>query len=111
MIKYSIVQTDTKMDKSLVNKPGKRKNFSLIVQIILWMASQVRSIETKHLFSHFNKYSSNTKKRKQPYPRSMKILNVDEPCRSKNFGITEIVFESNITKPLIKNQETMTDDY
>ena len=24
MIKHSIVQTDTKMDKSLVNKPGKR---------------------------------------------------------------------------------------
>ena len=51
------------------------------------------------------------KKRKQPFPRSSKTLNVEEPCSSNNFVDTEIVFESNMAEPLIKDKETMTDDY
>ena len=41
----------------------------------------------------------------------MKILNAEEPCRSNNFGITTIVFHSNMTKPLIKDKEAITGDY
>ena len=39
------------------------------------------------------------------------MLNVEEPCSSNNFVDTEIVFESNMTEPLIKDNKTMTDDY
>ena len=75
------------------------------------MANQVRRIETQHLFNNFNKCRSNTKKIRQPFPRLMKIVNVEKPCSSNNFGITEIVFHSNMTKSLIKDKEAMTDDY
>lgn len=47
---------------------------------------------------------------KQQFSRSIKILNVEEPCSSNNFGDTEKVFESNMTKPLIKDKEAMTHD-
>ena len=50
-------------------------------------------------------------KKKTPFPRSMKIVNVEKPCSSNNFGITEIVFHNNMTKALIKDKEAMTDDY
>lgn len=39
------------------------------------------------------------------------MLNVEEPCSSDNFVYTEIVFESNMAEPLIKDNKTMTDDY
>ena len=39
------------------------------------------------------------------------MLNVEEPCSSNNLADTEIVFESNMAEPLIKDKETMTDDY
>ena len=126
MFKHSNVQSDTKMHKLLVNNERKtawiaqvskgRKGFqppkkNLFAKIILLMASQVRNIHTQHFFSNnFNKYRPNTKKRKQPFPRSRKMLNVEEPCNSNNFDDTEVVFESNRAEPLIKDKETMTDD-
>ena len=39
------------------------------------------------------------------------MLNVEETCSSNNFGDTKIIFESNMAEVLIKDKETMTDDY
>ena len=39
------------------------------------------------------------------------MFNVQEPCSSRNFGATEIVFESNMGESVIKDKETMTDDH
>ena len=39
------------------------------------------------------------------------MLDVEEPCSSNNSGDTEIVFESNMAEPLIKDKGTMTYDY
>lgn len=38
------------------------------------------------------------------------MFDVEESSCSNNFNDTEIVFESDMAEPLIKDKETMTDD-
>ena len=92
MIKHSNVEGDIKMHKLPVNKERKRawiaqvskrrKGFQppklfLLKPFCGWQA-KYGAFRINIAFNSFNKFSPNTQKRKQPLPRSMKMLNVKD---------------------------------
>ena len=50
-------------------------------------------------------------KKKQPFPRSMKMFNIEEQCCSHNFSDTEIILENCMADLVMKGKEKMAADY
>ena len=127
MIKHSNVQGDVKMHKLPVDNERKRawiaqvskerKDFQPPKKFFVCSNHFVDGKPSKEhpdptLFLTISTNTApTTKKKRQLFPRSRKMLNVEEPYSSNNFSYTEIVFESNMAEPQIKVKETMTDDY